>query len=346
MGAKKIQISPDNRTTWYTFPGDKGEIHNEANSINDTIFGQNYKSSQSGLINLNLSCNGYYKGFAGYVATIKKSGTPTTVTGGPMTLVSGKTYKVTDATKNLVDRATAVVVKDNGVTVGANNILSFDYLFGQVTFTSGYTPTGPITMDYKYMPLTQVAKGQSFTLTQTADTIKTSDFETVQANGGYDTFDYGLKTVSLSVKGVYASSNGYVALLQSRAEIVIEIQPSGDTNATARGWFKMANEGSSGNVGELEAEDVNFTLYVPDQASIITPFSWSFSATSTLNRAIREAVLAWQNSTTIDANYLQDGTAGQATDAIVTDVTLAGGLEVMNEFSVKFQGTGAPVAFP
>lgn len=111
--AKRVQLSVDNGSTWRTFPGDKGEFSNEATGIKDTILGQDFQSEQTGLIGWSISTNGLYKGFAGYVANILKSGTATTFTTEAAALVSGKTYRITDATKRVLDRNTAVVIYDN-----------------------------------------------------------------------------------------------------------------------------------------------------------------------------------------------------------------------------------------
>jgi hypothetical protein len=348
MGAKKVQISPNAGTNWYTFPGDKGEKHNDATGIKDTILGQLFQSEQTGMINWTITSNGLYKGFAGYVAKILKSGTPTTFTAEATTLVSGKIYKITSTIKNVWDRTTTVVVSDGGTPIvsPATNIVSIDYLFGIVTLASGYTPSGAITFAGKYLPMTQVAKANGFTLTQTSTTVDDTVFETAQANGGYSIFDYGLRTVSLALKGIFASSNGFEALLAARSEMVIEINPDGGSKSVGRGWFKEMSVAQSGNVGELEAQDLSFTLSVPDQSDILVPFSWTFDPATTLNRAIREAILAWETGTLTMVNYLPDGATGTKGSAVVTDVTLTGGLDVMNDFAIKFQGSDAPVAYP
>lgn len=343
--AKRVQISPNDGTNWYTFPGDKGEFHNDATAIKDTILGQDFQSDQTGMISWNITTNGLYKGFAGYVAKILSGGTPTTFTTLAASLVSGKTYKITDTTKNVWDRNTAIAVFDNAVSHTAD-VASIDYLNGTITFASGYTVTGPVTISGKYLPMTQVAKANSFTLTQTAATIDNSVFETAQANGGYKTFEYGLRTVSLSLKGIYAASNGFEALLASRVEMVIEINPDGNHKSVARGWFKPMSTSQSGNVGALEEQDLNFTLSVPDQSDISLPFGWTFASDTTLSRALREAILAWQTGDVTLVNYLPNGTTGRQGDAVVTDVTLTGGLDVMNDFSVKFQGSDAPSNYP
>jgi hypothetical protein len=346
MGAKKIQISPDAGTTWYTFPGDKGEFHNDATAINDTVLGQTYKSSQTGMLQWTVQTNGYYKGFAGYVATVKKSGTPTAFTGEAMTLVSGKTYKIGNAVKNVWNRLVTPTFTDNAVAVIPADILSIDYLFGTVTFTSGHTVTGPILATGSYLPTTAIASANGFTLTQTADTVNKTDFTTAQSNGGYMVYDYGLRTVSLALKGFYNVSNGFLAAVQGRAEVVVEISPDGAGNAVARGFMKPMTSDQAGNVGELETQDVTYQLAVPDQQDVISPFTWSFASSSTLNNALKQSLLAWSSQVTTNVNYLEDGATGHKGTAVVTEATLTGGLDVMNEFALKFQGSGAPLAFP
>lgn len=343
--AKRIQISPDS-TNWYTFPGNKGDMNHTAGDIKDTVFGQDYESGQSGMISWNVSCNGLFKGFAGYVTKIKKSGTPTVFTGEATTLVSGKTYKIAAATKNVWDRSTPIVVKDGATDITATQVQSIDYLFGRVTLKNTYTPSGAITFGGKYLPMTQVGGANGFTLTQNAVAIDETDYEDAQGNSGHRVYSLGLKTVKLALKGIYSSSNAFEALLASRSELVVEIDVDGSGLNVARGWFKTAATGQSGNVGELEDSNLDFILAVPDQADISLPFAWVIDTTSTLSRALKEALIHYQTGSDIEINYLADGTSGFKGDAIITDLSLSGGLDVMNEFSIKFQGSGVPVAYP
>lgn len=349
MASKRVRISIDAGSTYYTFPGDTGDLQNTMANIKDTVFGQDYESEQPGMISWMISCDGFFKGFAGYVAVLKKSGTPTTLTAEPAAIVvagAGSIVQITDATKRVLDPATAVVVLDNAVDHTAD-VEYIDYLNGKIKYKSAYTPTTPTTVTGKYLPLTQIAKGQSFTLTQTSASIDTSDFITAQANGGRKTFDYGLKTVACDMKGFYAISNGWIAALQARGLYVIEISPDGGGQSVARGIFKLGNQQQSGKVGELEVEDLKFVLYVPDPSGLASlmlyPFQWYHTAT-TLSQAIQNAITCWEGKTLPLVQYLYDGTNGQSGSAVVTDVTLTGGLEVMNTFALKFQGSGAITA--
>ena len=337
MAAKTIKVSDDGGSTYYTLPGNTGEFSDQLGVVDDTIFGQTFRSQQPNIINWSVNANALYKGFAGYMVDIKKSGSTTAFTTEACTLVSGKTYKITNAAKNVWDRLVAVTVFDNAVDHTAD-VASIDYLFGQVTFDSSYTPTGPITVTGSYLPMANLAKYQTFTLTQSMDAINDSDIPALQANQGHATFSHGLRTVSLEVAGVYAASNGYRADLISRAELVIEINPDGGGKTVARGFFRPSTRAQQGNVGALEEETANFVLTVPE--GDFAPFRWDFASNTDVSVAVRKCLEAFQNETKLDIQYLPNGTTGLEGEALVTDFSLSGGMEAMNEFAVTLQGTG------
>ena len=345
MAEKKIQISDDSGTTWYTFTGNSGDLSEEAEQIDDSIYGTSYGSNTVGLLTWSLSSNALYKGFAGYEATIKKSGTSTPITGGGMTQVgSTSTWETTLATTNIWDRAVTVTVYDTAVDVTAD-VESIDYIWGRITFTSGSEPVGAVTADFSHLPTADYGKAREFTLTQNADTIDTSDFETVQANSGYRTYEPSTRTVSLSMSGFYALSNGFKALLEAREEMVIEINPSGSsTESACRGYFKVGTSSQSGDFGGNEDESVDMVLSSPDVD--IVPFSWIHPSTTTMPDAVKLAIEAWQDELKYDYRYLADGLIGSSGTGCLTDVSLSAGLSSMSEVSISVQGDGelTPVA--
>lgn len=347
MGAKTIMVSTDD-TTYYALPGNTGDWSDTLGTIDDTIFGSTYKSQQSNTINWQVTANALYKGFAGYNVVIKQAGTTTAFTTEAMSLVTGKTYKVTNAVKNVWDRGVTVNVFDNGVNQNAN-VLNIDYLFGQVTFKSAYTVTGPVTVTGSYFPMVELAKYQKFTLTQSMAPINNSDMPTLHANSGHETFDFGLRTVSLEVDGVYAITNGYRAALIARAEVIIDICPDGAQKTVARGFFKPGTRKQSGKVGDLEMETMQYVLTVPSGPALLsTPFEWQYSSTTDLSMAVQLCINAFLNNTNLYVKYLPDGgttsLAGNKGSTLVTDFSLSGGMDAMNEFAATFQGTGQVTA--
>ena len=345
--AKLIRVSPDSGSTWHSLPGSTGGFELNGESIDDTILGQSFKSSQAGLIVWSIGSNAIYKGYAGYLAKILRPGTPTATTGESMTLVSGKTYKIDDTAKDVWDRSVAAVIYDGGSPVAASNIDNIDYLFGKVTFVSGYTVSGAVTCDVTYLPMSQLGKGQSFDLGMTAEPKDTTDFETAQGNNGYRTFDPGLRTVALDLSGVYNASVDARGDLDARNELVIEVDPVGTGKSIFRGFFKMITTGQSGDVGALEEETMSFELSVPYDDTISVVCSWEHDATTDIPDGVKDVLDAWLNETTIDVDYLPQGARGQSPldgvngTCIVTDVSLSGGLSDMNVFTASLQGSGA-----
>lgn len=261
---KRLQLS-DNDTTYYTLPGNSAQVRDESGELTDTIFGQDFASSETGLLSWSISSQAFYKGFAGYIVKLLKGGVPVTMTAEAMSLVSGKTYIITNTAHQVIDVDTATVVLDNAVdhTADVDNI---DFVTGQVTFKSTYTVTGPVTITGAYVPLTAIAGARTFTLTQQSSVNDNTDIPTAKANGGWRTFDSGtgLKTVSLEIGSIYKSSNAFRDALAARAKIYVQINPDNSNLSVFTGVFKYAGRGQSGDVGTLEQEDITLRLYVPE----------------------------------------------------------------------------------
>ena len=344
--AKKIQVSDDAGTNWYTLPGSTGTMDLNGDEIDDTILGQTFKSSEAGLINWDIVGEALYKGFAGYQAKLKQQGTSTTMTTESMSLVSGKTYSIDAASKEIWDRSATLTVFDNAVDHTAD-VIDINYLYGQVTFASSYTVTGPITVSGKYFPTVTFANAQSFTLTQTMNPIDNTTFAKAQTNGGFKEFEAGLRTVQLSLSGVFDASTGMTAVLTGRGEVVIEIDPAGDGTSIARGFFRILKKGQQGDVGALEEESVTASLNVPADDLISKVFAWRHGATTTIPTALKKILTAWEDETSLTARYMPTGVVGASPkDAIegtiwLSDVSLSSGLSAMNKFNASLQGSGA-----
>ncbi len=350
MAAKVINISSDGGSNWVGLPGSQGAFNSDAESVDDTILGQTYKSTDVALQGWSISSDGIFKGFSGYKAELKKVGTPVAFTAEAMTLVSGKTYAIDNASKEIWDRSEVTMdILDTAASVAAADILNIDYLFGRVTFVASYTPSGAITATGKSFPVAAAGKANTYNLTMTADAIDETDFTTAQANSGTRIFKPGLRTVALELGGIFDATEAFAADLLARAEIIIEIDPAGDGSSIARGFFKLLTTGQSGAVGALEEESVNFELTVPDETTnpiVEFPFNWRHTAT-TLNVAIQDILTSWLTElNTYDVQYLPLGAIGQSPldgkegSFIATDISLSGGLSNMNVFQIELMGNG------
>ncbi len=341
MAAKIIQVSDDAGVTFEELPGNTGTLTLDGDQLDDTILGQTFRSAEAGLINWGVTSNSIYKGFAGYQAKILKGGTPVTVTAEAMTVESGQIFRIDDAAKEVWDRSATIVVTD-GVTPVTDEVEWFDFLFGRIKFVDSYTVVGDITIDVDYIPLAVFGTNNAFTLTMTAHAIDTSDFPDVQANNGHRNFIAGLRTVTLELTGVFNASNTYKADLAAGTEYIIELQPVGQTPADAfcRGFFKIVDTDQGGDVGALEEENVTFNLSVPtgdDPPQVV--FNWDYAVSQVLSQSIRILLESFIAQTVIEVQYLTDGAAGYEGECIVTDVTLTGGLDAMNEFEATLQGS-------
>jgi len=346
--AKKLRISTDGGSTWLDLPGSEASLNLNGEQIDDTVLGQTFQSNEAGLINWGASANGIFKGFAGYVAELMQQGSSTATTGESMTQESGQIYAIDDSTREIWDRSQTVTVYDNAVDATAN-VAEIDYLFGRVTFDTGYSVTGPVTVDVNYYPLTTIARPNSYTLTMSADPKDESDFAAVQANSGYRVFSPGLRTVSLELGGIFDDNEDAKAVLVARSEIIVQIDPAGDGSSIARGFFKYGTVGQSGAVGAVEDETLNLYLVVPNETTnpqVETPFNWRHTNT-TLSPAIQALLTSWLSElNTYDFQYLPQGTPGQSPldgaqgNFMVSDVSLSGGLDAMNVFQAELQATG------
>lgn len=342
--AKAIQVSDDG-INWYTLPGNTGSFTVNGDEIEDTIFGQSFRSNESGLNNWAVSANALYKGFAGYLAKILRTGSTTVMTDEAMTLESGKIYVITDTTKAIFDRSATFVVEDNGVDQTAN-VEWIDYLFGRIKFLDAYTVTGPVTISGAYFPTTQLGKGQSYTLTMQADAVDETDYETAQGNGGHYVFTPGLRTAALEVQGVFNSTEDSKTKLIDREEYIVELDPAGDGKSIVRGFFKYISASQEGDVGALEEESISLSLSVPDDDLMYRPLGWKHANDTSLSQAVRILLDAWNDESLVYVRYLPSGSTGQTPldgisgQAVVTDVSMEGGLSEMNSFTVDLQGTG------
>lgn len=349
MGAKVVSVSADD-VTYYVLPGSQGELTREGQVVDDSVFGQTFRSGFTGILSWGFQGNAVYKGYAGYQATVKKTGASTGLTGGgeATTLVSTRVYQITNTAKRVIDPATALTVKDGASDVTAQ-VQDIDFLNGIVTFKNSYTVVGAITVTGNYLPLASLCKLRGFTLTMQADAVNNTDNCTAQSNGGYMTSFAGMRTAKLEAQGIYDSTNAFVAALNARSTFVIEICPDGGGDSVARGFFMVTNDKMSGNVGALEEENISFDLQVPVPTSAVTlkaPLVWTHSNTTKIPTAIRKLLDGWSAQTDVYVKYLGDGTNGAKGPGVVTNMSMTNSMEGMNTFSVQIQGNGALVAQP
>ena len=338
MAAKNVAVSNDD-TTYYTLPGSTADLSEEVGTADDSIFGTTFTSTQATLNTWSSSANGYFKGFPGYRATLKRAGTPTSFTSEATTDDGNGVYYIDDRSKSIWDKSTTVTVNDGGSPVTASNIEYIDYLQGGVKFVSGFTPTGAVTVDGSYLPTSAICYAQTFTLTQSADTENITDLCEAQANGGYGVFGYNQQSVELSLEGFYNESSDFADDLANRDTVIIEVNPDGNGESVARGYFMVTSRSQSGDVGSTETESVTYALQVPE--GVARPFSWHHASGSTIPNAVKTILDAWEDREELFYRYaVEDATTRRAGKVLVSDCSLSSGVEDINTFDFSFQGTG------
>lgn len=336
MAAKTVRVSKDD-TTYFVIPGNTADLSEELGTVDDSIFGSSFTSTQATLKTWTISSGAMFKGFPGYVATLKKAGTATAFTDATTEELDGMFY-ITNRAQSLIDHNSSVTVSDAGAAVASADIDHIDFLQGGVKFVSTYTPTGPITISGDYLPLSPICYAQTFSLTQSADTENVTDLCSAQENGGHGVFSYSQQTVELSLEGYYNDTSDFSDDLNSRETCIIEISPAGDDSSVARGYFMITSRSQSGDVGSTETESVSYALQVPEGVSL--PFSWYHSSTTTIPQAVKIILDAWENREELWIEYIAEGSSTKRTGKVlVSDASMDGGVEDMNEFSLDFQGT-------
>lgn len=212
--------------------------------------------------------------FAGYLTKLRTSGTPVVSTGNAMSTTAGSNliYQISSTVREIFDRTVVPVVFSSAVDV-STGVADINYLFGKITFTSTVAPGGgPITTDLTYMPMTSVAGGHTYTLTQAMDVLDDTDFSST----GFRSKVMGLADVTLTISRWDTNDQEFIdRLLGSTTSInvgdplVAEVNPGGST-FTARGWFVLGTENRSGDVGGLEASDLSMEL----DGDVASAFRW------------------------------------------------------------------------
>lgn len=209
----------------------------------------------------------------GYVGTLAKSGTPTTLTNEACSAIADDAtgrhrHQVTAASKRVLDPNTAIVVKENGVASNPANIFKVDAPSGIVVWATAYTPTAPITISGKYVPRSAVSYVKNV---KSAPKVKPVDVTDLNA-AGYEKAIPGL----LSWSGSFdvfdiASGQGFDVLLTGRTPVLFDYDPLATGAFVMRGWVTLSQETQDTEPGAANVTGISFTLF--DYSAIATALS-------------------------------------------------------------------------
>jgi hypothetical protein len=176
----------------------------------------------------------------GFNCTIKITGTSTAFTGQACTNTTGKTYQL-PAAYRILDPDTTPTVYDNAAPVSANDIESFDYLLGKVTFDSGYTVTGAVTMDGDYYPTWTGAEGRSFDFQRMREMLETTIMGQSYRSRMAGLMDASLTVESLDIGDTDVDSGGgssqtWVKPWTNGTPVVLELTVGASSSKVFRFW--------------------------------------------------------------------------------------------------------------
>jgi len=206
-------------------------------------------------------------GLASFKTKVKLSGSATVMTSQAMSTQStvANTFQINSTARRVWNPNVTPTFRGNGSTIAAANVNSIDYLFGRVTFTGAQTT--PITVSGSYLPLTDLAGANTYTLNLNGELLDDTEF----GSEGFRSRKRGLFDATLTVSRWDDIELETHNALSSDTQIVCEVAPGGSTSLVARGFFKVESDAHSGDVGALETADVTFQLDARDE---ITPIKF------------------------------------------------------------------------
>lgn len=339
MSAKLVRTSRDG-VTWNTMPGNDASIDADGTELDNTIFGSDFSSSLTGIIEHNLSANAMFRNSAGFEARLRRIDvdSATAFTDEETSEVEGW-YVIDDREKSIWDNGFEIEVDDAGTAVDADDIAQVDYLNGRVRFRSDYTVTGPVTFTGEFLTADVFGCANSMDISQSMETIETGCFETVGENGGFQLYEGTLRSASVDIERFYRESTNFLQILLDREDILLEMDLDNTGTSVARGYFKVLTDGLTGGVGGDETESVSFALSVPENS---VPFSWYFGEETQAPAGLRDVIWAWETKSPLYIEYYPRGidSRGVQGQYIITDTSISVAVDTMAEASVTGQGTG------
>ena len=221
---------------------------------------------------------------ASYRSRVKRSGTPTAFTNERFKATgTPNQFQIASTARQVWDRTVVPTFKTSstGTVIPSANISTIDYLFGKVTFNTTIYTTA-IVASGTYLPVANVAGANTYTLSLGGDLLDSTDFSTT----GYRNRTPGMRDVSLSISrwdnldrrfwySIVDPTTSWSTASTAKnfggsTVIVAEVQPGGST-VFARGFFRVADESRSGDIGSLESAEVTLEIDEDSRAS----FRWS-----------------------------------------------------------------------
>lgn len=185
----------------------------------------------------------------GYLARVKVSGTPVTMTAEPTTnTVTNLVYQITNVAKRVIPLDEPVVVKVGGTPVTTG--FTVCKLNGKVTFDTNASRV--VTIDSKYHPMSVAAEAKEFSVTINTELLDATKF----ASGGYVEKQAGLQSLEGSITEFYSIDRFFEDSLVAGSTVVVELYPDGTNPISA--FVKITSSEIGASISELVEESISF----------------------------------------------------------------------------------------
>jgi len=212
---------------------------------------------------------------AAWQAAVRVSGAAVAATGEATTFLGGRRYQVTNTGRRIIDPAVAVVVRDNGTPVAAANILAIDFLFGVVEFQAAYTVTGPVTLDFSWLPTYQVGECRSGSFGLNAELVDASVFETQWRKRQPTLLDFegtlqSLQLPVVDIDTVTAGTQSIDGWLKAGTPRLLDVLFA--SGQRMRAWVLFSGHSIQGEVAGIVTVDVSFQGHSPAAGAAVVAF--------------------------------------------------------------------------
>lgn len=316
---KELFFSDDTKN-WKRLSVNNYDFSLDAETIEDTVFGQRYGSTTKGLVSWGSNLNIIMKGNVGYTTTLKRNKSRSNFSEN-LTRVDSTTY----ASSNLVYIFSTVTI--DGVLLDESEYVAKP-LASKIIFNNPLPESATVTVTGEDYDFETIGSITSFTLSQETNLIDKTRLGRSGLVKYFREYSQGLKTVSFSCTMIDTEED-WDTIIQDREPFVIEIDFG---SMKARGIFKLRSFSRGANVGSVEETNLEFTLYAPDMNDNF--FTWFYTDNSNINTLMS----VWESNKDSYIRYVdKEILEGKA---IPSSINISGSLSSMVELDVVFRGTG------
>jgi hypothetical protein len=177
------------------------------------------------------------------------------------TLQEHNVYRITAAGRRLLDPTVAVVVDDGGSAIDAADVEFIDYLTGKVYLVPTYAPSGAITVDANYLPVTTICDVKEYSVSFDNGYVDATKFCSGGAMARHKTLRDATGTLGILSLGDEAIVGvSFDSLFGDGNDFILEIDPDGTGDYVRRLLVKISQLDTSASPDALVETEVGFSI--------------------------------------------------------------------------------------